>query len=243
MARLFIVLFIVCFNSLLILSQSTKIPNDFPTDYIVREWWPSCYKGTYYFFNNSDFVFEHGGIGNARKKIDLGKWKVKEGKIYITIETTIGVRGVGNQVNKEANFAANPDDYYIFEDYTNFEQWNHKSEIISFHDFLHSDCQIDTILKASKADIQLDKYRLDGDYKVASCRLLKEADIINLSKKELRLMRNEIFARYGYTFKSLDLQKHFLSKDWYHGNSNDVDRYLTDVEMMNIKFIKEFERK
>jgi len=40
----------------------------------------------------------------------------------------------------------------------------------------------------------------------------------NLSKTELRILRNTIFARHGHSFKSKDLNKYFLSKDWYEKN-------------------------
>jgi hypothetical protein len=55
-------------------------------------------------------------------------------------------------------------------------------------------------------------------------------------------MRNEIFARYGYKFKSNDLKNHFRRKNWYYGYSSNVDMYLTDIEKSNIKLIIEFEK-
>jgi hypothetical protein len=41
---------------------------------------------------------------------------------------------------------------------------------------------------------------------------------LNKTKKELRLMRDEIFARHGYIFKDEDLRKYFKSKSWYCPN-------------------------
>lgn len=38
-----------------------------------------------------------------------------------------------------------------------------------------------------------------------------------LSDEELRLARNELYARHGRKFKSEDLQEYFESKSWYHG--------------------------
>ena len=79
-----------------------------------------------------------------------------------------------------------------------------------------------------------------GDYPQASERLLTEADV-QLPKAELRKMRNEIFARYGYIFKSQDLKEWFGSKPWYSGRYSDVNHMLTDIERKNVEFIKKHE--
>ena len=54
-------------------------------------------------------------------------------------------------------------------------------------------------------------------------------------------MRNEIFARYGYIFKSQDLKEWFGSKPWYNGRYSDVNHMLTDIERKNVEFIKKHE--
>ena len=41
----------------------------------------------------------------------------------------------------------------------------------------------------------------DGDYKEASYKILSSENLQALSKEKLQLMRNEIFARYGYIFQ------------------------------------------
>ncbi len=58
------------------------------------------------------------------------------------------------------------------------------------------------------------------------------------SAKELRLFRNEIFAIYGYKFKSPDLQKHFSKFDWYKPKYDNVDKYLTSTDKEVIKYVK-----
>lgn len=40
-------------------------------------------------------------------------------------------------------------------------------------------------------------------------RYLQEADLVGLDKRMLRIARNEIFARHGYSFNSSDLRSHF----------------------------------
>ncbi|MHB0997129.1 MAG: YARHG domain-containing protein, partial [Elusimicrobiales bacterium] len=43
----------------------------------------------------------------------------------------------------------------------------------------------------------------------------KKVDIDQMSLNELRILRNEIFAKHGHVFESRDLRQHFASQDWY----------------------------
>lgn len=62
-----------------------------------------------------------------------------------------------------------------------------------------------------------------------------------ISKKELRIMRNEIFASYGYNFKSKDLQEYFSKQSWYVPSDDNVVDKLTEIEKYNIQLIKKKE--
>ena len=81
----------------------------------------------------------------------------------------------------------------------------------------------------------------EGEYPQASERYLSYDDIQYLSKYELKIMRNEIFARYGRIFKSADLKNHFNSQHWYVPLYNKVYDKLTEIEKHNINFIKQYE--
>lgn len=75
-------------------------------------------------------------------------------------------------------------------------------------------------------------------------RLLTEEDLEGLSSEQLRLARNEIFARHGRIFGSSDLQDYFESKSWYKGTA-DADDFqdssLSEIESKNVEFILEHE--
>jgi hypothetical protein len=61
-------------------------------------------------------------------------------------------------------------------------------------------------------DLALRKFKYDpkvGTYPQSSSRTLTEKDVENLKNEELRLMRNEIYARHGYSFKLADMREHF----------------------------------
>lgn len=68
-------------------------------------------------------------------------------------------------------------------------------------------------------------------------RVLSEEDIATLTKDQLRLARNEIFARHGYVFKSEDLQKYFSSKSWYNADPS-YNKTLNEVEKENVNLLK-----
>ncbi|MEL6824213.1 MAG: YARHG domain-containing protein, partial [Calditrichota bacterium] len=59
----------------------------------------------------------------------------------------------------------------------------------------------------------------------------------HLSIDDLDLMRNEIFADYGYRFKSEKWQNYFAKKPWYKPRYDDVNDQLTEIDKANIQFI------
>lgn len=83
-----------------------------------------------------------------------------------------------------------------------------------------------------------------GNYSIypqASERLLGREDVENLSGWELKIIRNEIFARHGYIFKTEEMRNYFKYEKWYVPMYDNVDRMLTDVEKKNIELIKRYE--
>lgn len=80
-----------------------------------------------------------------------------------------------------------------------------------------------------------------GDYPEASTRELTYDDVENMTGEELSEMRNEIYARHGYSFSNKEWRFHFEAKDWYMPLDVDVREKLTDVEVTNIELIYEYE--
>jgi hypothetical protein len=81
-----------------------------------------------------------------------------------------------------------------------------------------------------------------GRFTQSSTRLLKEGDVENYSAGELRIMRNEIYARHGYSFRMKDMRSYFDEQDWYMPVSTDVTSKLTAVEEKNAALIKRYEK-
>ncbi len=80
-----------------------------------------------------------------------------------------------------------------------------------------------------------------GKYPQSSLKLLKSDDVSNMSAAELRIMRNEMYARHGYSFKLKDMQQYFDQQDWYMPVSTDVTGDLTKLEQKNEAMIKRYE--
>ncbi len=91
-----------------------------------------------------------------------------------------------------------------------------------------------------KSQKPVSSYILDNS---DSC-YLTEGDLQGLSKNELRLARNEIYARHGRIFKDEQLQSYFDSMSWYKGTISADDwkeSYLNEYEKYNANFILEYE--
>lgn len=78
----------------------------------------------------------------------------------------------------------------------------------------------------------------------SSTRYLTDADLNYLTSQELRIARNEIYARHGRRFSSSDLQAYFDAQSWYNGTISPEhfdDDSLSDIESKNISLIQEYE--
>lgn len=59
----------------------------------------------------------------------------------------------------------------------------------------------------------------------------------HLTIEDLDVMRNEIYAEYGYRFRSNQWRYYFSEKQWYHPRYNNVDDQLTAIDKANLKVI------
>lgn len=77
-------------------------------------------------------------------------------------------------------------------------------------------------------------------------QLLTKSDISGMSKADLSLARNEIYARHGRRFQTAQYQRYFESKSWYHENPNynyaDDNSNLNEIEIKNVQFIIDAEK-
>lgn len=75
---------------------------------------------------------------------------------------------------------------------------------------------------------------------------LTRADLEGLTKEQLRLARNEIYARHGMIFGVDDLDKYFATKSWYKPTVSFTDFYdtveMSLIEEANVILIQEVEK-
>jgi len=76
----------------------------------------------------------------------------------------------------------------------------------------------------------------------ASTKELKEADLKNLKKLDLEIIRNTIYARHGFTFGKKSVRQFFDFVEWYVPISENVESQLTPLEVKNIALLKRFEK-
>jgi hypothetical protein len=72
-------------------------------------------------------------------------------------------------------------------------------------------------------------------------RLLTAPELNKLSRSDLRIAKNEIFARRGRYFESADLKTHFGRFAWYAPNT--WDPKLNPIEEANVTLIDRFEKR
>ena len=76
----------------------------------------------------------------------------------------------------------------------------------------------------------------------SNSRKLEPFDLSGMTKGQLRIARNEIYARYGWQFESPDLDTYFNDRSWYVPSENIDDTILSEVELANLELLKEAEK-
>ena len=100
-------------------------------------------------------------------------------------------------------------------------------------------------LEPKTFDLPRREFRYDpklGEYPQSSQRVLKSKDVENTGQEELRIMRNEIYARHGYSFRVRDMRRYFDNQDWYMPIAVDVTAKLSETEKKNEALIKRYEK-
>ena len=82
-----------------------------------------------------------------------------------------------------------------------------------------------------------------GDMELFENKLISEPMLRGLSLHELRLLRNEVYARHGRVFKTLWIQQYFGSQPWYDPKDEFQDDELTGPDKTNVETIVAYENK
>lgn len=89
------------------------------------------------------------------------------------------------------------------------------------------------------------KATISTDYVISdsNSRVIAEAELTNLTPWQLKVARNEIYARYGREFVHKDLQCYFATKSWYTIDPNFSESVLSTTENKNVATIQAYEQK
>ena len=84
---------------------------------------------------------------------------------------------------------------------------------------------------------------LPGDMELFENRTISDAMLQGLSLHELRLLRNEIYARHGRMFRAEWLQQYFYTQPWYTPEENFKDEELSGNDKVNVETIVRYENR
>lgn len=84
---------------------------------------------------------------------------------------------------------------------------------------------------------------LPGDMELFENKSISEPMLKGLSLHELRLLRNEVYARHGRIFKALWLQQYFEFQPWYVSDENFKDEELSGNDKLNVETIVRVEKR
>ena len=79
-----------------------------------------------------------------------------------------------------------------------------------------------------------------------SKKLLSKSDLFTLSKRQLSILRNSFYAKYGYNFKNKEVKAYFEANCRNQGleykvNPNFSESDFNETERENIELIREME--
>jgi hypothetical protein len=227
--KLFLLLLLVFFTISFSFAQNKNtLPN-----WAGKIWQTSnCASGgdDYYFFENNNVIVNLVGSENIIA-VYVGKWKALDKKnVQITLQKAYlavpnGKITTVSSINHYDNYVAKVEKINKVEKIA-LSTTKDGCEELKTHD--------------KKFDVHLFLVcDFKGIFSDSSTRELTQAELNNLSRAELGLARNEIFARYGYEFKTSPTKEFFaMQKGYVNRNISDVAAFLTEIELKNINLIK-----
>lgn len=192
----------------------------------------------YYFYDDNTVIAVCTGCESI-PLVQKGTWLAEEGRVHYTMTEQWEGKPTGNIIPPCASIC-------MYDKYTATYSKIKQADDVGLALFAAEAEMEGCESVIAHTDIQPDPHKalrngFVGKYLQASERLLTEADFKGLTKKDLQIMRNEIFARYGYQFKTKEMRDYFKKQEGYTADFDDVQAFLDEVEKKNIEFIKKYE--
>jgi hypothetical protein len=175
----------------------------------------------------AELYARHGKIWN-----DKYQWVWKDGRKTVSCDEPDGFDG-GNNPNEDDSINA-WDCYYAR------QKWYKPNP-----KFSEADLTADERIELGLISRALGQFATDvaGRTKAEQSldTLLDVGALRQLSLRDLRLLRNSIYARRGRPFKSPFIREHFRGMSWYKENPAYTDKLLTETDRRNVRLIHSVE--
>lgn len=185
------------------------------------------FQRSYYFLADKR-VIKKDLISSYDLDTKIGTWLIKDNLVEMSFTDFYGGVCDGAIIGHDDNGCQNPP---ICNRYRSIHKTISEKEVLAVNDILK----------------EKDKLKVNDSQNYNWITLqepyyIEAAELVELSKAELKIKRNEIFARYGYIFKSEDLREHFSKMTWYKPLYSDVTVFLTEMDKKNISLFSKLEK-
>ena len=102
---------------------------------------------------------------------------------------------------------------------------------------------INSVINSRLDGFAMDTVIYNGNLDLLDPPYVTDIQLGTLSKEELRILRNSIYAKYGYVFKSEDLIQYFQKFPWYTQGETNVEAKISSVERGLLNRISRFENR
>lgn len=205
---------------------------------VVGQHYSIAYASTledYYFFDDGRFIYTVNSENNP--SVLTGEWTAEGSKISFKHAVHYYGKPIGEVIPPCGSVC-------IYDDYEmRVEKYSEELYAIDIKEGEGGEIPFEVSphgLKSSDIHAFLREVDSKRKYPEVSNRSLQPSELKDKTVKELRLMRNEVFAAYGYKFKDEALTKHFRNQEFY-SQSSDITAFLSALEKDNIALIKKVE--
>lgn len=84
---------------------------------------------------------------------------------------------------------------------------------------------------------------LERSEAISAACALDAADLAKIGREELRVLRNVVYAAYGYAFSKADLREHFAKQPWYRPHPDYTNLWLDKADVACVQRIEGAEKK
>ena len=194
------------------------------------------YEGAYFYGESeAESVFTIAIAGNLiTAQLENGDWNIENDKVI----------GWNSNYTNYTNVKIEGNKFYSDETNGEFLIYVHNNRSIKCLKMENPPVQM-----SSDGDFELGLFSNNleehnyGYYIQTKFEILDSNQLKSMSLGELIIMRNEIYARYGYIFrKNGAMALYFENQEWYNGVYKNVDSFLTAIEKRNLLNIQKIEK-